>query len=125
MTDQSDIPFEALEKLFHEPKRLAIMSTLCAAESSLTFTEIKEACELTDGNLNRHLKVLVESKAVTISKRFVSNKPCTSVRITDRGLKRFSQYLDALTDVIEAARQGLPQEQRRQSSIPFANALRA
>ena len=50
-----DNPFEALERIFHEPSRMAIMSALCAADGGLTFNELKERCALTDGNLNRHL----------------------------------------------------------------------
>ena len=44
----------ALERIFHEPNRLAIMSTLCAADEGLAFTDLRDACGLTDGNLNRH-----------------------------------------------------------------------
>ena len=54
---------DALERLFHEPSRLAIMSALAAAErAGLTFTELKEQCRLTDGNLNRHLAALEDSE---------------------------------------------------------------
>ena len=125
MNNPPEAPFDALEKIFHEPKRLAIMSALCAAESELTFIELKEACDLTDGNLNRHLKVLEENRAVTIRKRFVHKKPCTSVKITDHGLKRFSQYLDALTEVIDAAREAMPLPQPAKRGIPFGRTAQA
>lgn len=103
---------EILEKIFHEPSRLAIMSALCAAERGLTFVALRDACRLSDGNLNRHLKVLEESGAVSISKRFVKNKPLTTVKITERGLRRFQEYLVALSQVLEEARRSLPVEAR-------------
>jgi DNA-binding transcriptional ArsR family regulator len=103
---------EILEKIFHEPSRLAIMSALCAAERGLTFVALRDACRLSDGNLSRHLKVLEESGAVSISKRFVKNKPLTTVKITERGLRRFQEYLVALSQVLEEARRALPVEAR-------------
>jgi DNA-binding transcriptional ArsR family regulator len=105
-------PFQALEKIFHEPNRLAIMSSLCAAADGLTFSQLKEECDLTDGNLNRHLKVLKESKAVRIDKRFVKDKPRTTVYITQTGLARFNDYLDALAAVMKQTRATLPKKTR-------------
>jgi DNA-binding transcriptional ArsR family regulator len=108
MTDKKDNLADALERVFHEPNRLAIMSCLCAASGGLTFTEVRDACGLTDGNLNRHLKVLEESGAVRIEKAFVDAKPQTTVTVTDRGLARFGDYLDTLAGVLEAARRAIP-----------------
>jgi len=106
------IPYDALEKLFHEPNRLAILSALCAADKGLSFNELKETCGLTDGNLNRHLKVLQESGAVEIRKTFVGAKPRTTVIISRQGLDRFSEYLDALSTVLKAAKRAVPAEKK-------------
>ncbi len=111
MNESEPIRQEALEKIFHEPNRLAIMSALCAADNGLTFNELKETCRLTDGNLNRHLKVLEESGAVRIRKRFVDSKPRTTVTLSKRGIDRFGEYLEALAGVLERARAALPAEQ--------------
>ena len=101
-------PYQALEKIFHEPSRLAIMSALCTAPDGVTFSELKSTCDLTDGNLNRHLKVLKESKAVRVKKSFVEDKPRTTLFITANGLDRFNDYLEALADVMKHARKALP-----------------
>ncbi len=106
-------PFDALEKIFHEPNRLAIMSALCAAEKGLTFSSLREQCGLTDGNLNRHLKVLEDAGAIRIRKEFVKNKPQTTVFISQAGLSRFEDYLVALQQVLTTAQQGLPAEARQ------------
>jgi DNA-binding transcriptional ArsR family regulator len=108
---------ELLEKIFHEPSRLAIMSALCAAERGLPFVTLRDACRLSDGNLNRHLKVLEEAKAVAISKRFVKNKPLTTVKITGQGLRRFQEYLVALSQVLEEAKQALPVKERAEMVV--------
>ena len=107
MSADSSKPYERLERLFHEPNRLAIMSAVCGAGEGLTFTEIKESCDLTDGNLSRHLKVLDEADAVQITKMFVDNKPRTTVVVSEDGLSSFVAYLRALEDVLKSAEESL------------------
>lgn len=115
---KADNPFDSLEKIFHEPNRLSIMSALCAADKGLIFKELREVCELTDGNLNRHLKVLGEAGAVKISKSFVKNKPQTSVQLSKKGLKRFQEYLAALQQVLVVANQGLQDLPVAMATVP-------
>ena len=47
--------FDALERVFHEPSRMAILSALCTVRGGMPFTELRDRCGLTDGNLSRHL----------------------------------------------------------------------
>ena len=96
-------PYESLDRVFHEPSRLAILSSLVGAGGKATFVDIKNACDLTDGNLSRHLKTLEESGVIRIEKRFVHNRPRTTVRISKRGRTRFLAYLEALEEVLAAA----------------------
>ncbi len=97
-------PYSALERAFHEPKRLAIMSALIgSADQELSFTELKSACELTDGNLNRHLKTLEETGAVAFRKSSHAGRPQTVVSLTLRGRRAFILYLEALEEVLRAA----------------------
>jgi DNA-binding transcriptional ArsR family regulator len=112
-TEPGDNPHEALARIFHEPNRLAIVSALCSARQGLTFGELKETCGLTDGNLNRHLKALVEDGAVRIEKSFVAAKPRTTVYLTKTGLARFDEYLSALEEVLEKARRAVAGDERK------------
>ena len=107
-----------MEKLFHEPNRLAIMSALCAAEEGLSFNELKATCALTDGNLNRHLKVLQEAKAITIKKTFVADKPRTTVYLSKTGIERFGEYLEALREVLEQAARAIPDAAPQAAPLP-------
>jgi len=125
MKQDQDNPYDALERIFHEPNRLAIMSAVCAADKGLTFNEIKEACSLTDGNLNRHLKVLEEAGAVAIAKTFVKSKPCTTVKISSEGLKRFHEYLAALSEVIENAKRSIPGAKTGAASVLLGKTVSA
>ncbi|MDD5708726.1 MAG: transcriptional regulator [Kiritimatiellae bacterium] len=99
---------DSLDRLFHEPSRMAIVSALCAAPKGLAFTELRDLCHLTDGNLNRHVKMLQLEGAVEVAKAFVDLKPRTTLRLTNDGLRRFSAYLDALSDVLSEAQSALP-----------------
>ena len=116
-------PYDALERIFHEPNRLAIMSVVCAADQGVSFTELKAACDLTDGNLNRHLKVLEETGAVAIKKTFVKAMPRTTIHMTKGGLERFNEYLAALSDVLKQAKRSLPAE-KRSATAPLGRTVR-
>lgn len=121
MTKESENPYDNLKKIFHEPKRMAIMSALCAAESGLTFTELKLQCEISDGNLNRHLKVLREADAVKIKKKFVGVKPQTTIFLSEKGIAQFNEYLTALSEVLNRALEVMPVEKKGDVVMPLVD----
>jgi DNA-binding transcriptional ArsR family regulator len=100
-------PYAALERLFHEPARLAITSALCDAEDGCSFNDLKAVCNLTDGNLNRHLKVLLESGVVESHRQATPSRPVTMVRLTEAGRLQFLDYLHALEEVLHKAAEAL------------------
>lgn len=125
MTDDTESMYDALERIFHEPNRLAIMSALCAAgKDGITFGVLKETCRLTDGNLNRHLKVLEESEAVQIRKEFVKARPRTTVLLTKQGMQRFQEYLEALGAVLKHARASALPEKQPSPAVGFGVKVR-
>lgn len=101
---------DSLERVFHEPNRMAILSVLCAAREGLSFTDLRDRCGLTDGNLSRHLKTLEEEGIVRCTKAFVNGKPRTTVTLTASGARRFQAYLDALTEVLKQAKSAIRRE---------------
>ena len=103
--------FEALENIYHEPSRLAIMSELCGAGEGMAFAEIKARCNLTDGNLSRHLQVLQKAGVVKIEKKFVGVKPRTTVFVTKKGKEGFLDYLTALEKVLVKAAEMFKQKE--------------
>jgi DNA-binding HxlR family transcriptional regulator len=105
-----DSPYSALNKLFHEPNRLAIVSALCTATHGITFNELKEECNLTDGNLSRHLRSLQRARIIRIKKSFVQSKPQTTIYFTERGRDSFIRYLEALEEVLLKAAESLGSE---------------
>jgi DNA-binding transcriptional ArsR family regulator len=92
-----------LDALLHEGGRLAIVSVLAAVES-LTFTELRDALDMTDGNLSVHLRKLEEKGYVAIDKQFVGRRPQTTCRLTKEGQKAFAVYLDHLEAIVRQGR---------------------
>jgi DNA-binding MarR family transcriptional regulator len=95
-----------LDPLLHDRARLAIVSVLAAVES-LTFTELRDALEMTDGNLSVHLQKLEEAKPspyITITKQFVGRRPQTTCQLTRAGRKAFTAYLDHLEAIVRQGR---------------------
>mgnify|MGYP001465435395 CR=1 FL=1 len=92
--------FDALDRVFHERGRLAICSALVTHPDGLSFTQLQEACDLTDGNLNRHLHALSDVSIVETRRMTGAGRPQTMVRITREGHDRFLQYIDALEAVV-------------------------
>ena len=117
MSEMNAIPVDALERLFHEPNRLAIISSLVGSVDGLTFQELKKACKLTDGNLSRHLQTLESSKIVIITKDFVGKRPRTTVTLSDEGKRRFLEYIEALEAVLQKAASKLKPEGEKNVSI--------
>jgi DNA-binding MarR family transcriptional regulator len=95
--------YEGLERIFHEKARLGIMTSLVTNPRGVIFSDLKELCHLTDGNLSRHLQVLNEAGFVEIWKGFHKNRPQTLCRITDEGRRRFLEYINVLETVVEDA----------------------
>ena len=93
--------FEALDRVLHAPARLGIVTALYAYRSGLSFVELREACELSDGNLSRQLQKLEKESIVKVTKTFVDRLPLTTATLTQRGRKRFERYLHVLEDLVE------------------------
>jgi predicted ArsR family transcriptional regulator len=104
MQPNADAPFaySGLERLFHERGRLAVCSCLIANAGGMRFTDLQDACGLTDGNLNRHLHALAEVGVVTLERLRGNGRPQTIVRITAEGRRRFLAYVDELESVVRA-----------------------
>jgi DNA-binding MarR family transcriptional regulator len=93
-------PFLQLDRIIHEKGRLAIMSMLAAAPE-LSFTEMRDALSMTDGNLTTHIRTLQEAGYVSITKSFQNNRPLTTCSLTPGGKKAFTGYINLLEQIIQ------------------------
>jgi len=95
--------YEGLERVFHEKARLGILTSLVTHSRGVAFADLKELCQLTDGNLSRHLQVLHEAGFVEIWKGSRHKRPQTLCRMTDEGRRRFLEYINVLETVVQDA----------------------
>jgi DNA-binding transcriptional ArsR family regulator len=109
-TDAS--PYNALDRTYHEPNRLAILSALVGSEDGLTFNELKDLCRLTDGNLCRHLRTLEEVGAVRAEKSHHGSRPLTRLHLSEAGREGFVGYLRTLEEVLARAAEAVGGEDR-------------
>jgi DNA-binding MarR family transcriptional regulator len=80
-----------LDRLIHEPARLAIMALLYVVESA-DFTFLMNQIDLTWGNLSTHMSKLEEAGYLEVEKSFKGRRPNTTLRLTPRGRKAFQEY---------------------------------
>jgi DNA-binding HxlR family transcriptional regulator len=106
-TKPTDGPAAAaeLDRLIHERVRLAIVSAL-AVNESLTFNDLKQLLNTTDGNLSVHARKLEEAQYVVCNKYFDGRTPKTEYRLTTAGRRALERYLGHMESVIRAARGG-------------------
>ena len=95
--------FPQLNRVIHEKGRLAIMSALAAAPE-LTFTELRDLLNMTDGNLTTHIRTLQQEGFVSVAKSYQNNRPLTSCALTAAGRKAFAQYIDLLDQIVRQSK---------------------
>jgi DNA-binding MarR family transcriptional regulator len=88
-----------IDDVIHGRLRLGVMAYLASAEIA-DFTELKNALEVTQGNLSVQLRKLDDAGYVAIEKSFLNRKPLTRVRLTTEGRKAFRNYLDVIGKLV-------------------------
>ena len=88
-----------IDQLIHERLRLGIVCAL-AVHDSLTFTELRELLQTTDGNLSVQARKLEEAGYVTCQKRFEARKPKTTYKLTAKGRAALEDYLKTLSEML-------------------------
>ncbi len=93
----------ALDRLIHERIRLGIVSALAAGDV-LSFNDLKRLLDTTDGNLSVHARKLEEAGYLKCTKSFRGRVPRTEFRLTARGRRALTRYLNHMEALIEATR---------------------
>ncbi len=116
-SDTGRFSYDGLDRVLHEKARLGIMTSLTTRPEGLVFSELKQLCALTDGNLARHLEVLADAGLVQSWKGTDGSRPLTLLRVTASGRERFLEYLGELERVLRDA-QGAAQSRRAIGGVP-------
>jgi len=92
-----------LDRLIHERIRLGIISAL-AANSSLSFNDLKRLLRTTDGNLSVHARKLEDAGYIACTKSFEGRMPKTEYALSAAGRKALEKYLNHMEALIHAMR---------------------
>ena len=90
-----------LDKLIHERLRLGIISAL-AATDSMSFGDLKNLLQTSDGNVSVHARKLEEAGYIVCEKSFKGRMPLTEYRITTEGKAALERYLNHMEALIKA-----------------------
>ncbi|WP_436929733.1 winged helix-turn-helix domain-containing protein [Halosimplex halobium] len=88
------------DKLVHQPTRLQIFAYLYQ-HGETSFPDLKEALDVTEGNLASHIGKMEEADCVAVEKQFVDRKPQTTYELTDLGREKFEEHIGTLEALIE------------------------
>jgi DNA-binding MarR family transcriptional regulator len=94
---------ESLDKLIHDRTRLGMISAL-AANEKLSFSDLKNLLNASDGNISVHARKLEHAGYVTCEKSFKGRTPLTEYSITADGRAALEQYLNHMEALISAMR---------------------
>ena len=94
-----NLNIDGLNKIFDNRIRIGIMSAL-VMNDELSFKEIKELLNLTDGNLASHVKTLEDNNYLVVEKSFIGRKTNTTYKITKIGRKAFEDHINYLEKLI-------------------------
>jgi DNA-binding MarR family transcriptional regulator len=94
-TDREVTVSASVDRLIHEPARLAIMTNLFVVESA-NATYLLQQTGLTWGNLGSHLNKLEEAGYVEVVKGYQGRKPETTISLTAQGRTALVEYRERL-----------------------------
>jgi DNA-binding MarR family transcriptional regulator len=75
--------------------------SMLAATPEISFTELRDTLEMTDGNLTTHVRTLQEAGYVAVAKSFQKNRPLTTCSLTAAGRKAFAGYVALLEQIVQ------------------------
>ena len=93
----------ALDPVIHAPARLQIVAFL-AGVSEAEFSVLREAAEVSDSVLSKHLAHLQEAGYVAARKIASGGRQRTWLSLTRSGRKAFAAYVKALEGLARVAR---------------------
>lgn len=95
--------YQRLDRVIHEKGRLAMMSML-AAVPRLSFTELRDALGMTDGNITAHARTLQQAGYLAVTKSVRGGRPLTTFALTDAGRLAFGEYIALLGQIVDQHR---------------------
>ena len=89
------------DEIISAPCRLGILATLVPGEL-VSFTEMRAATSLSDGNLHTQTRKLADAGYIEPSKIMKGRRSVTKFRITELGRERLRLYVMTLQKILDA-----------------------
>lgn len=93
----------SLDPVIHAPARLQVCAMLSAADE-MEFGTVRDAAEVSDSVLSKHVKQLEEAGYVRVRKATLDSRQRTWLSLTAAGRVAFNGHLQALTQMVATAR---------------------
>lgn len=94
----------SVDRLVHEPARLAILDTLEDGGGKADFAYLRAYIGLSGGNLSKHVERLEEAGLVEVEKGFSGKRPKTTVVLTEKGAGALEEYTARVEDFAQRRR---------------------
>ena len=122
LTEQQDVATTVAElnRVIHEPARLAILTVLSACDSA-DFIFLRSETGLTAGNLSVQMTRLEEAGFLTVKKVIEKKRTQTTLAITSRGRGELSSYWRSMERLRNQIR--MPAKERSQNRSTHGRAL--
>ena len=92
-------PTAGLDDVVHQRSRLGILAILSSGDR-VDFGYLRDALDLTPGNLSRHLTMLVQARLVMIHKGYHGTRPRTWITITRLGKHAYQDEMTVLRSLL-------------------------
>lgn len=102
---------ETLDSLLHQPLRTQLAAYLSGAGEA-TFAELKRQLDVSDGNLDSHLKKLIAAEYVAMRKDDSAGRIQTCYTLTKTGNAALKRYIVALQTMLPLACESSNQDGR-------------
>lgn len=100
----------SLNRLIHEPARLAILTALSSCQSA-DFIFLQNLTGLTGGNLSSHVSKLEAAGLVQVEKKFMDRRPNTMVELTQEGRGAIEAYWQQLEKMRQKSLEWTPEDE--------------
>src|SRR5580700_4558340 len=100
--DQDNFQMPEIDRVVHEPARLAILTVLSTCEEA-DFLFLERATKLSRGNLSVQLTRLEDADVIEIEKRIEHKRTLTTAKLTDHGRRTLNAYWESMKALRTAA----------------------
>jgi DNA-binding transcriptional ArsR family regulator len=110
LSELADLLASPLDPVLSDPTRLRIQAALHAlpGDAAMSFTLLRKALGLTDGNLGQHVRVLIDAGFAETEERWRGQRRTTLYRATSAGRAAFDAHVRALNAIIAASAGTVP-----------------